>query len=189
VIGNLTPAQAVAQQAAELLWACATSEDHGVAWYRSAVYQGAEAAFLSAAKLAYGLYQDEAEAVRDLLSEYGPHDALQGTSGRGVFSYVQAAFAAKLEAEDEARAFAAEDEAEAADLAEGFSSRPPARTEPERCGTCGRAAHWRTAPWQGHPWTPPRSRSSAPAGFAGRSGQGALGGYPPASSQALAVTS
>jgi hypothetical protein len=91
VIGNLTPAQAIAQQAAELLWACATSEDHAVAWCRSPVYQAAEQAFLSAAKQAYGLTGPEADALRDLLSEYGPHDSLQGTTGHGVFSYAQEA--------------------------------------------------------------------------------------------------
>ncbi len=86
---TLTPAQAIAQQAAEYLWACATSEDHGVAWCRSPVYQAAEAAFTSAAKLAYGLTAAEADALRDLLAEYGPHDSMQDTTGRGVFSYVQ----------------------------------------------------------------------------------------------------
>jgi hypothetical protein len=40
--------------------------------------------------------------------------------------------------------------------------------------------YWKGSGWQGHPWTPSRPRSSAPSGFAARSGQGAAGGYPPA---------
>jgi hypothetical protein len=101
---ELTPAQAIAQQAAELLWAAATSEDHGVAWSRSPVYQAAEQAFMSAAKLAYGLTGPEADATRELLSEYGPHDALQGTTGRGIYSYVQAAHQQVNEARAESAA-------------------------------------------------------------------------------------
>jgi hypothetical protein len=88
---TLTDAQRIAQQAADLAWACGTCEDRAVAFYQSDVYRAAHAAFRAAVILAYGLADAETDATENLLSEYGPDDSLQGTSGRGVFSYVQAA--------------------------------------------------------------------------------------------------
>lgn len=88
---TLTPAQAIAQRAAEYAWACGTSEDSAVASSASAVYRAADHAFATAVITAYGLTAEEAEEARELLAEYGPDDALRGTTGRGVFSYVQAA--------------------------------------------------------------------------------------------------
>lgn len=44
---------------------------------------------------------------------------------------------------------------------EAEAPKPPARQEPERCGTCGRSAHWKGSGWQGHAWTPPRQREEA----------------------------
>lgn len=38
---------------------------------------------------AYGVSALIAGRVRDLLAEYGPDDSLTGTTGRGVYSYVQ----------------------------------------------------------------------------------------------------
>jgi hypothetical protein len=89
---TLTPAQAIAQQAAELLWAIATSEDSAVARCASGPYRAAELAFSTAVIVAYGLDAAEAAEVRDLLAEYGPHEAIMtGTSDRGIYCYVQLA--------------------------------------------------------------------------------------------------
>jgi hypothetical protein len=90
--------QKLAQKAAELLWACATSYDHAIAWSRSPVYQAAETCFLWTVREAYQLSAEQAEAVRSLLAEYGPDDSLQRTTGRGVASYIQAMRQAELEA-------------------------------------------------------------------------------------------
>lgn len=99
---TLTPAQAIAQQAAELLWSCATCEDHAVASYRSPVYLAAEQAFEAAAKQAYGLTGPEWGALRDLLSELGPQDSARDTDGWGIYSYVQLAHRQVAEAHAEA---------------------------------------------------------------------------------------
>ena len=88
---TLTPAQAIAQQAAELLWAIATCEDSAVARFDSGPYRAAELAFSTAVIAAYDLDAAEAAEARDLLAEYGPHDAMTGTTGRGIYSYVQLA--------------------------------------------------------------------------------------------------
>ncbi len=85
-----TPAQAIAQQAAELLWACATSEDSALAASTSPVFRALEGAFLSAVKGAYGLYHAEAARVLGMLGQYGPHEQLEGMHAAGVASFVEA---------------------------------------------------------------------------------------------------
>lgn len=134
----LTPNQALAQQAAELLWSCAISDDSAIAYYRSPVYQAAEAAFTWAVREAYSLTDIQAMAVRDLLAEYGPDDSLTGTTGRGVASYVQAAAA------DAADLLAAAQEEElelaagrAAQAAQPTTDQLKALLAPVACPECG----------------------------------------------------
>lgn len=80
--------RAIAQKAAEYLWACAISENQMISRYDSPTYRAAERNFLTAVREVYGLGQRRAERVRNLLAEYGPNDSLQGTTGIGVYSYV-----------------------------------------------------------------------------------------------------
>lgn len=80
--------QAIAQKAAEYLWACATSENHNIASSRCATYRAAERAFIAAVRTVYGLGQRRAQRVCSLLYFYGPDDTLQGTTGHGIYSYV-----------------------------------------------------------------------------------------------------
>lgn len=77
------------QAIADALWQAATSENHEIAGYRSATYQGLQRAFVAAIREVYHLGPVRANKVRDLLAEYGPDDSLQGTTGRGIASYVQ----------------------------------------------------------------------------------------------------
>jgi hypothetical protein len=93
--------QEIAQLSARLMWACATSENHGLASSRSPAYVAAETAFVAVVREVYGVSESLAGTVRDLLAEYGPDDALSGTSGRGVASYVQFAVQAALESDCE----------------------------------------------------------------------------------------
>jgi hypothetical protein len=86
---NLTPAQDIAQTSAEYLWKVATCEDHAVAASDSPVYRAAEAGFLANIRLAYGLSEGEASAVRDLFSDLGPNDTARGTAGWGIASYAE----------------------------------------------------------------------------------------------------
>src|SRR3954454_24739845 len=79
----------VAQALAERMWAVATSEDHEAAWCRGDIYRTADSELHGALMTAYGITDQAADRVRALLSEYGPDDSLQGTTGRGIASYVQ----------------------------------------------------------------------------------------------------
>lgn len=84
-----TEAKVLAQRMAEMMWKVATAEDHAIAWSRCPLYKHQEQAFMATVQVAYGCSRLIARRVRDLLSEYGPDDSLQGTTGRGVYSYVQ----------------------------------------------------------------------------------------------------
>lgn len=86
--------QAIAQALAERMWSVATSDDHEIAWYRSDAYRAADSELHGALMAAYGINDETVDRVRALLSEYGPDDALQGTTGRGVASYVEFALSA-----------------------------------------------------------------------------------------------
>lgn len=88
---TLTPDMILAQRMAEQVYAIATCENHDIAWSRSPVYRHMDLAFRAAVQVAYSVTPLTAGRVRDLLSQYGPDDSLQGTTGHGVFSYVQAA--------------------------------------------------------------------------------------------------
>jgi len=81
--------QAVAQALADRMWAVATSEDHEISWCRGDVYRAADSELHGALVAAYGINDEIADRVRALLSKYGPDDAMQGTSGRGIASYVE----------------------------------------------------------------------------------------------------
>jgi hypothetical protein len=84
-----TEAKILAQRQAEMMWKVATAEDHAITWYKSPVYRHQELAFMATVQIAYGCSRMIAHRVRSLLSEYGPDDSLQGTTGRGIYSYVQ----------------------------------------------------------------------------------------------------
>lgn len=87
-----TPPQAsilIAQRMAEAMWAVATSEDHSIAYCRSATYLAVERALLATLREVYHLTPLTARKVRDLLAEYGPLDSLSGTTGWDIASYVQ----------------------------------------------------------------------------------------------------
>lgn len=86
---GLTPDQVFCQRLAEQYWAAATSDNHGIAWYRSPVYKHLAQAFIASVEVTYGVSRTIAARVRCLLAEYGPDDSLTGTSGRGVASYVE----------------------------------------------------------------------------------------------------
>jgi hypothetical protein len=89
---TLTPAQAYAQAAAELLWLAATSEDHAVASSQAEPYRTADAAFTAALATAYPhLTGPELRRVRDLLSELGPHEWARDADAPGVAGFAQAA--------------------------------------------------------------------------------------------------
>jgi len=84
---------ALAQAVAETYWRAATSENNDVAWCGTATYQTLTRALIVTVQAVYQITPHMAHKVRDLVSEYGPHDSLVGTSGRGVASYVEYAFA------------------------------------------------------------------------------------------------
>lgn len=86
---HLTASQVLAQRMAEQLWRIATSDSYDISWCRSPVCRHADLAFRAAVRMAYGVSDLVARRVRDLLAEHGPDSSLQGTTGRGVESYVQ----------------------------------------------------------------------------------------------------
>jgi hypothetical protein len=85
----LTAEQNIAQQLADAMWAVATSENHSIAWGRGDVYAPLDKALHAAIKIAYGIGDTRARKIRYLLSELGPDDTCQGTSGRGIASYAE----------------------------------------------------------------------------------------------------
>lgn len=80
---------ALCQKIAESLWEAGTSDNNDIAGYRTTIYRNLERAFTECVRVVYGLGATRAGQVRELLSEYGPHDSLQGTNGRGIASYVE----------------------------------------------------------------------------------------------------
>jgi hypothetical protein len=79
----------MAQAAAEAFWLAATSNDHSLAMWDSPAYKALQRAFVTTTREVYHLTAGTTAKVLCLLSEYGPHDSLSGTTGSGVFSYVQ----------------------------------------------------------------------------------------------------
>jgi len=76
---DMTPAERIAQQAAEYLYSCATCEDNRVASSQTELYRAAEYAYREAMRTAFGLDAAELDAAREILSAYGPHDGAYGT--------------------------------------------------------------------------------------------------------------
>lgn len=81
----------LAQKAAELYWAVATSNDLTVARYDTDAYRSAETTLKAILKAAYpGVPEQVLDAARDELAGLGPFDGDYRVSGKGIDSYVRA---------------------------------------------------------------------------------------------------
>lgn len=76
---SMTPAESIAQLAAQYAYACGTCEDYAITQYQSPVYTAADAAYRAAMRQAFGLSDAELDEAREILAGYGPFDGSYGT--------------------------------------------------------------------------------------------------------------
>jgi len=83
--------EATVQKIAEVYWSVATSNNNALASYQSRTYKAANNALVAAIAEVYQLPNKKARQVRNLVSEYGPHESLVETGHTtGVRSFVEA---------------------------------------------------------------------------------------------------
>lgn len=80
--------RALVQLAANYLYEV-MSQDNMLAVHTSATYKSAVKAFIAVLREVYKLGEVRAEKIRSAVATYGPDDSLEGTTARGVESYVQ----------------------------------------------------------------------------------------------------